>query len=343
MSFLKLNQKLRRVEVSGFEIDNPIAFSFFDRLAAEDRDATFLRALYLGVLALKEDRLSAFLAKTANELGTELESLKIIFDLKQELFFKSAVKGALAEEDIANYLNEYFEAKKLRDRAQLTGNAAGKIKRNKTGDIVCNVDGRDDLRIVLECKFDKSIRLGDPEKRDLFSRRADTVWSQLLEASANREGRVAIIVLDYSLIDAALLSEVEGVAFVPAIGFIAVVDSQKNDYSNLAIAYGLARNVAMNAKEPVTDQAFLEVLLKRIIFDLRSTREIETLVKANVENNRAILAQIEKSMLSMEFSLECMQRFLRTGKVSREEMLEFYMGDAPKERFKAIELDIKNI
>jgi hypothetical protein len=299
--------------------------------------------LYLGVLALQEDRLSAFLSKTANELGTELESLKIIFDLKQELFFKSAVKGALAEEDVANYLNEYFDAKKLRDRAQLIGNAAGNIKKNKTGDIVCFVDGREDLKIVLECKFDKSIRLGDPERRDLFARKSDTVWSQLLEASANRDGKVSIVVLDYSVIDSALLSEAEAVAFVPTIGFIAIVDSQKNDYSNLAIAYALARNIAINAKEPVTDLAFLEVLIKRIIFDLRGTREIETLVKSNIDNNRAILAQIEKSMLSMEFTLECMQRFLKTGKATREEMLEFFMGEVPRERFKVIESEIKSI
>ncbi len=66
------------------------------------------------VFALMEDRISAFLAKTTNELGTELESLKMIFEMKKELFYKTTIKGSLAEEDIAEFLNNYFAEKKLK-------------------------------------------------------------------------------------------------------------------------------------------------------------------------------------------------------------------------------------
>lgn len=62
-----------------------------------------MKALYIGVLALMEDRLSAFLSKTSNELGTELESLKMIFEMKKEIFYKSSIKGVLAEEEIADF------------------------------------------------------------------------------------------------------------------------------------------------------------------------------------------------------------------------------------------------
>lgn len=55
-------------------------------LPEDKRDESLTRAIYIGVLAMKEDRLAAFLAKTQNELGTELEHLKQIFDLKQQLF-----------------------------------------------------------------------------------------------------------------------------------------------------------------------------------------------------------------------------------------------------------------
>ena len=90
---LSLNQKLKRVEISGFELDNEIVFNYFDKLPASERDDKFIRALYIGVLALMEDRISAFLSKTSNELGTELESLKMIFEMKKELFYKSTIKG----------------------------------------------------------------------------------------------------------------------------------------------------------------------------------------------------------------------------------------------------------
>jgi hypothetical protein len=138
---MKLNQKLNRVEISAFEIDNEIVFNYFDRLKAEDRDEKLIRAIYIGVLAMMEDRLSAFLSKTSNELGTELESLKMIFEMKKELFYKTNMKGIAAEEDIAEYLNTFFKDKKLKDIARLTGNGAGALSKNKTGDIICTVDG----------------------------------------------------------------------------------------------------------------------------------------------------------------------------------------------------------
>lgn len=120
MAKIKLNQKLKRVEFQDFEIDNDIVFNYFDNLPAAERDDKLVRALYIGVLALMEDRLSSFLSKTSNELGTELESLKMIFEMKKELFYKSTIKGTLAEDEIAEALNDYFKSKRMKDVALLT-------------------------------------------------------------------------------------------------------------------------------------------------------------------------------------------------------------------------------
>lgn len=92
MSTIKINKQLNRVEVKEFEIDNSIVFNYFDNLPISERDDKLLRAIYIGVLALMEDRISSFLSKTSNELGTELESLKMIFEMKKELFYKSTIK-----------------------------------------------------------------------------------------------------------------------------------------------------------------------------------------------------------------------------------------------------------
>jgi hypothetical protein len=110
----------------------------------------------------------------------------MIFEMKKELFYKSTIKGVLAEDEIAEFLNQYFSEKKLKDRAVLTGNTAGNLPKNKTGDIICELDGNPDLKIAIECKFDKSVRLGDIESKEIFTRKTDTVWSQLIEAQANR-------------------------------------------------------------------------------------------------------------------------------------------------------------
>ncbi|MEQ8240145.1 MAG: hypothetical protein RIA69_13080 [Cyclobacteriaceae bacterium] len=343
MSTIKINQKLKRLEIQNFELDNEIVFNYFDNLPAAERDDKLIRALYIGVLALMEDRLSSFLSKTSNELGTELESLKMIFDMKQELFYKSTIKGVLAEEDIANYLNAFFKEKKIGDQAMLTGNAAGAIPKNKTGDIICDVNGNADLKIAIECKFDKSVKLGTIDSKDVFIRKTDTAWSQLIEAQANREAKISLIVLDRSLVDNSILKFAENVGFIPEIGFIAIIDSQKGDYSNLAIAYMLARDIAINAKEIDFDKETLGFILTRIIKDIQEVRSIKSLVENNIANNKAILKQLEKSMQLMEFNQEYLNRFFETGTLTKKDLLDFYMGEEVKDKFKLIEKEIDEL
>jgi hypothetical protein len=340
---LKINQKLKRVEINKFEIENQIVFNYFDKLPAKERDDKLYRALYIGVLALMEDRISAFLSKTSNELGTEMESLKMIFDMKKELFYKTTIKGTLAEDDIAEFLNEYFTEKKLKDKAYLTGNIAGNLPKNKTGDIICELDGNFEMKIAIECKFDKSIRFGDIQNKDLFTRKTDTAWSQLIESDANRASKVSIIVFDRSLVENSILKQFDNVGYIPSIGFIAIIDSQKGDYSNLAIAYMLARDIALNAKVPDIDLNILSAMINRIIKDITEISTIRNIVESNIQGNKQILKQLEKSMLLMEFNQEYLSKFLKDGTLSKKDLLDYYMGETVKDQFKLIEKDIEEI
>lgn len=343
MPIISLNQKLKRLELKDFEVDNQIVFNYFNNLPSEERDSKLFRALYIGVLALMEDRISAFLSKTSNELGTELESLKMIFDMKKELFYKTTIKGSMAEEDIAEFLNNYFKDKKLKDIAFLTGNEAGKIPRNKTGDIICKINGESNLRITVECKFDKSIKLGEIENKDIFTRKYDTAWSQLIESDANRNSKVSIIVFDISLIDKSVLKVFENVGFIQSIGFVAIIDSQRGDYSNLAIAYMLARDIAINAKDVELDKNLLAMIINRIIRDINEITNIKNLVEGNIENNKAILKQLEKSILLMNFNQDYLKRFLKDGILDKKDLLDFYMGEDVKDKYKLIEKEINEL
>ena len=244
-----------------------------------------------------EDRISSFLSKTSNELGTELESLKMLFEMKKELFYKSAIKGSLAEDEIAEFLNHYFTIRRIKDRAFLTGNTTGIIPKNKTGDIICEVNGDQNLKISIECKFDKSIRLGDIESKDVFTRKSDTAWSQLIEAQANRDSKVSLIVFDISLVENSILKNYDNIGFIQGVGFIAIINSQKGDYSNLAIAYMLARDIALNAKEIEIDKDVLAIIVNRLIKDINEVLTIKSLVQNNIDNNKTILKQLEKSIL----------------------------------------------
>lgn len=343
MATIKINQQLKRVEISEFEIENQVVFNYFDNLPASERDEKLLRAIYIGVLALMEDRISSFLSKTSNELGTELESLKMIFEMKKELFYKSTIKGTLAEDEIAEFLNQYFTDKRLKDRAYLTGSSAGNLPRNKTGDILCELDGKSDMKIAIECKFDKSIRFGDIETKEVFTRKTDTAWSQLIEAQANRDSKVSIIVFDISLVDNSILKNFDNVGYIPSVGFVAIINSQKGDYSNLAIAYMLARDIALNATPVDLDKDLLAMLINRIIKDINEVLSIKSLVQNNIENNKQILKQLEKSMLLMEFNQEYMKKFLKEGTLTKKDLLDYYMGDDVKDRYKLVEKEIEGI
>jgi len=343
MGIININQQLKRIEIKEFEIENEIVFNFFNNLSASERDEKLFRAIYIGVLALKEDRISAFLAKTQNELGTELESLKMIFEMKKELFYKSTIKGILAEDEIAEFLNNFFVSKKINDKAILTGNTVGVLLKNKTGDIICEINGNSELRISIECKFDKSIKLGDIGSKDIFTKKVDTAWSQLLEAQANRESKVSLIIFDISLIDNSILKSFENVGYIHGVGFVAVVDSQKGNYSNLVIAYLLARDILLNAKEVELDKDLLLLIVNRIIKDVNEVLSIKSLVVSNIETNQQILKQLEKGVLLMEFNQKYLLKFLKDGKLTKKDLLDFYQGEEVKDLFKTIEKQIDQI
>lgn len=340
---ISLNQQLKRVEISNFEIENQIVFNYFDNLPATERDEKLLRAVYIGILALMEDRISSFLAKTNNELGTELESLKMIFEMKKELFYKSTIKGILAEDEIAEFLNNYFQERRIKDKAFLTGNTAGSLPKNKTGDIICEINGNPDLKIAIECKFDKSVRFGDIGTKNIFTRKSDTAWSQLIEAQANREAKVSLIVFDISLVENSILKNFENVGYIPEIGFVAIINSQKGDYSNLAIAYMLARDIALNAKPIELEKDLLAILVNRIIKDINEVLTIKSLVLNNIDNNKAILKQLEKSILLMEFNQEYLKKFLKDGTLTKKDLLDYYSGEDVKDKYKLIEKEINGI
>jgi hypothetical protein len=343
MNTIKINQQLKRIEIKEFEIENQIVFNYFDNLPVTERDEKLIRAIYIGVLALMENRISSFLSKVSNELGTELESLKMIFDMKKELFYKSTIKGTLAEEDISEFLNQYFLDRKLKDKAYLTGNTVGSMNKNKTGDIICEINGTNDLKIVIECKFDKSIRLGEIQSKDIFTRKSDTAWSQLIEAQANRESKVSIIVFDISLVENSILKNFDNVGYINGIGFIAIVNSQNGDYSNLAIAYMLARDIALNSKEIDLDKDVLSMIVNRIIKDISEVLTIKSLVISNIDNNKAILKQLEKSMILMEFNQEYLKRFLNIGTLTKKDLLDFYSGEDVKDKYRLIEKEITEL
>lgn len=340
MAHIKLNQGLKRIEVSKLEIENELAFEHFDKLPADQRDAEFVKAFYIGVLALRQDRLSSFMAKTNNELGTELETLKMMYEMKAELFAKSTVKGVQAEFDIAEYLADLAKANGHADEIELTGNSAGALPKNKTGDILCKVDGDENRQVAIECKFDKSIRLGEIEDIDWYGNKFDTALSQLIEAQANRQCDQAIIVFDRSSIAPALLKVIGNIAFRPQYGFIVVVDSLRGDYQNLGLAYLLSRDMASTDKKVELETDLLLILMDRIVSEANRLLEIRSLVEDGIKKSQDVISRLEQGSLSMDFCRSYLKKFLETGTLSKADLLDFYSGKDLKIKYQAVHEEI---
>jgi hypothetical protein len=311
-------------------------------LPEAEREAALLRAIRIGVLATMEDRFSAFLSKTTDDLGVQLENLKLLFDMKQEVFHKTAIKGVAAENDILDFLEEYIERNHLGDVVSLTGTSKGLLKNNKTGDIMAFVGGESSGRkVAIECKFDKSIKLGDIDSPDIASNKYDTAWSQLLEATVNRDANASIIVFDKTLADASIQRAVDGVTYVDGIGFICIIDYEASDYQNLAVAYNLARGLALRKDGKNVEVEFVNMLIQRLLKDIRDVQSIETLVKTNIKNNQQILKNIEKSLLSIEFDQKYLAKYLEDGYLNKADLLEFYQREEIRAKYKLIAKEIE--
>ena len=339
---MRLDHKLTRVQVDSFEISDELVFRYFDSLPESEREAALMRAIRIGVLAQMEDRFSSFLAKTTDDLGVQLENLKLLFELKQEVFHKTAIKGVAAENDILQFLEEYITLRGLGDVVSLTGTSKGLLKNNKTGDILAFVGGESGGRkIAIECKFDKSIKLGDVDSPDIGSNKYDTAWSQLLEASVNREANASIIVFDKSLADASIQKAVDGVSYVDGIGFICIIDYEAGNYHSLAVAYMLARGLALRKEGKTVEVEFVNMLIQRLLKDIRDVQGIEGLVRNNIKNNQQILKSIEKSLLSIEFDQQYLAKYLEDGVLGKQDLLDFYQREDIRTKFKILAKDIE--
>ena len=91
------------------------------------------------------------------------------------------------------------------------------------------------------------------------------------------------------------------------------------------------------------DTKFLSMIINRIIKDINDILNVKRLVEANIANNKEILKQLERSMMLMEFNQAYLTKFLKDGKLSKKDMLDFYLGEDVRDKYRALEKEIDNI
>jgi hypothetical protein len=341
MAIIKLNQQNKSVNIAECSVEHSLVFSFFDNLPDKERDDQFKRALQIGVIALMEDRFAAFLSRTESELGTQLESLKLIYERNVKAKEKTTESGINAEAEIYREIQNYINrAGHLADEVQMTGASTGSLKRNKTGDIVIKVNGDEKKKIVLEVKFDQSLALGEIEGTDSLGRPRDTAISQMIESMANRDAEMAIIIFDQRRSSEGLKNAVKGISWIPSIGFVVIIDDVRLDYSNLFVALDLARSMLLSTLS-LKNQDIFESLLRRLSNDLSTIQETEKLLKDNHSNLKKIAISIRKHVMMVAFTQRIMKDFITKGQISNQELLSIYHGEGLKEQYSEITKEIE--
>ena len=326
------------LQLQDLTIENPLVAEYLEGMPATEREDAIVRALGIGVMAELKGEISHFLHETEGELGKHLSSLKALYELRN-LRFQTSGKGADAEEQVMTVLCEFKDKAGFdKDEVIDLSRVAGEIHRNKTGDILVEVDGEPERSIAIEVKLDKGVKLGQILDRDPVAK-SDTAVSQLLETSANRNASVSVIVFDEDSVDSSVSKHcVDGVRYLAGVGFIVIVSTRRNDFRTLALVYLLARDLVLASPQKVmADHHIFERIVERLVqvlTDYTSTRkDAENIIKSA----QKIISQSEKSLRLVENTRDYLKLFLETGELSQQQMLQLYQADGVSELLKQFE------
>ncbi len=316
-------------------IENSLVSEYLESLPASEREDAVIRALGIGVMAELKGEISHFLHETEGHLGKHLSSLKSLYELRS-MRFQTAGKGGDAEQQVMDVLNEFkekagFNEDQVKDLSRVTG----QIPRNKTGDVLVEVNGNSDTAIGIEVKLDKGVKLGEILERDPTAK-SDTAVSQLLETAANRNTAVNIIVFDEDSVDATVSKQcVDGVRYLGGIGFIVIVSTRRNDFRTLALVYLLARDLVLAApKQAIADHHVLERIVERLVLVLNDYSTTRKDAEAIIKSAQKIITQSERTLRLAENTRDYLKNYLENGELSREQMLDFYQARGVAELMK---------
>ena len=315
--------------------------------------------LHIGALALMEDRVAHLIDTAEKEIYPQLERFKLMFTRGQVEFTETAQKkGDKAEDVIVDVLSDFASSNGWSDEVEKSARTKGNLEGNKVGDVLATIEftptegePTEHTVIGLEVKFDKGVKLGDPENVNVETGDAKdkgfkastqkTAWSQLLETKANRDSPFSIMVFDANLLSSDMSKNVSDVAYLPGIpGFIVIVDSQAGDYSNLLLVYRIARDMAIHhARGDLdVDAQVIELIVKRMLHFLGDAKKISSKVQDNtvatVKMNTEVQKLLVHAVQHAEYTEAFLKRYLSSKNLTVVDFAEFYFAHPVAEKLR---------
>jgi len=326
---VRVDEEAKEVIIEHVTVTHPLVVDYLTRSKASERVEAVRKAVAIGCLALMEDRLSAFLARTEGELGTQLENLKLLYK-NRELIAGTSRKGTQAEVEYSDVLKDIIRTEGLADTVALTG-ATAEDELNKTGDILITVN---DPRlpkakaIAIESKLVGGMVLGTIDKRAVVAE-GDTVLSQLLEMKANRKSDEQIIVLDASTAKDSITDEVGLLKYFEERGFVCITDRARYDFEPLRIAYLLARRMVieraqaeMQGKKVKLRLDALYLVIEKFFRNLTLLEKVKQTLLDIRKQTFSGVKDLEQMQLAVERDREAVGKLLGNGELSTEELFD---------------------
>lgn len=331
--FIKLKTDPLRVEFSSnFVIEDQGLYEFFKQYSAGEYDIMFQKALRLGAYALEEERIAAFLGRAESELDAGLERLKVIYKMVH-LKEKSAGKGAVAEVELSDFLQNYIDEMEWKDEVTAMGNKVGVIARRKVGDLLVRINGGE-VSVVIESKMDGSVPVGDPTSLDEREKKSGhpekSAYGQNLTALVNRGSQVAISVFDKNTASSSI-SDLNDITFQQELpGFIVKIDRARGDFANLCLAYSIAREMALLGVQKIHGE-HLNLVVKRMVRDLgvladteSHLESIENAANDTLESVKSIRVAFENTRTSLEKTQQKLRSVLAGEVLSLDEWRTYF-------------------
>jgi hypothetical protein len=133
---------------------------------------------------------------------------------------------------------------------------------------------------------------------------------------------------------------VNGIKWIPNVGFVVIIDHERDNYTNLLVAIDLMRSMVRKTTK-IVDQSILEALLGRIAQDLSSIEETQKLLLANHENLKKIATSIKKHVLLVGYTKSLIKAFIQEGELSQKALLDLYRGEEIKDEMKGVEKEVQ--
>jgi hypothetical protein len=226
-----------------------------------------------------------------------------------------------------------------------TGGVGGALDdgANKTGDVVARVGGPDGPRLAIEVKFDKKVTLGEVDDAKHQNNRADTAWSQIVEAAANREAGLAMIVVDQGSASSSVLAAVEDVAWLEGAGLVVLVDAERGDFRNLVVAYTFARSLLLAAARPDLQPELLAVVVSRALNEVKRCLAARKHVKAIVKSAEELLKELGQSEAALESIVELLGSIDANNPLGAAELFTLHRGEDVREALTRQAKELENL